>query len=169
MKEQRSMSTIAYSRLTSRRERSNRGSSLSEEPPGIRTWIDAVAALVPAEVLALHGLAVSLATETTGSTTVIVDPGFLAWSFWILLVLAVVLYVVPKVWKTSKWSAPDWARLLLPPLAFVAWTMLQRTTAFDAIWPTLGDTPRVFGAAVLAVLLVLFASLLAKMADETDP
>ena len=48
------MSTLAYAALTSRRERSPQGRTESEASPGVGTYVDTLAALVPAEVLALH-------------------------------------------------------------------------------------------------------------------
>ena len=58
------MSTWAYAALTTKRINSPSGTSTSTSPPGMSTYIDAVAALVPAEVLALHATIFSLTTKT---------------------------------------------------------------------------------------------------------
>ena len=56
------MSTVGYAALSTRRGQGQKGMTTSREPPGIGTWIDAAAALVPAEVLGLHAIILSLAT-----------------------------------------------------------------------------------------------------------
>jgi hypothetical protein len=47
--------------------------------------------------------------------------------------------------------------------------MLQRATAFDAVWSTLGDAPRTVIALFGAVLLGVVAGLLANGADRRTP
>src|ERR687891_1561304 len=103
------MATLAYALRTEQREDSPSGTSASTGKPGSTAWLDAVAALVPAEVLALHALAISQFTEThevseeaevqitepgrapevieevtdeTGVVTTITDPTALKWAFW---------------------------------------------------------------------------------------
>ena len=44
------MSTLAYAALTTKREQSDPKTSTSTSPPGLKTYVDALAALVPAEV-----------------------------------------------------------------------------------------------------------------------
>ena len=157
------MSTLAYAILTTKREEVS-GSSKS-----VTRYVDAVSALVPAEVLSMHGviLAITMKTTQDGKTiTEITDPITLAWAFWGLLILSMVLYVVPRF---SGWDRRDWIRVLIPPVAFVVWTMLQRSTAFDAVCPELGDAPRTVIALFGAVVLGVFATLLAKKADKKDP
>jgi hypothetical protein len=103
----------------------------------------AVAALVPAEVLTAHAAILTFTTMSVNAHdasqgTKITSPTVLAWSFWGLMVVAVLLYVYPT-FKAWDWKR-DLVRMWIPPLAFVAWTMLQKTTAFDAVWPGL-STP----------------------------
>jgi hypothetical protein len=59
--------------------------------------------------------------------------------------------------------------MLIPPLAFVGWTMLLRATAFDAIFPGLAKAPRTVAALFLAVILGRLASIFAQKADQVDP
>jgi hypothetical protein len=131
------MSTLAYAALTTRREQSPAGESVTR-------YVDAVAALVPAEVLLVHGLFISLTTTSSqdsngNPTTTITEPEALWWAFWGLLALSVFLYVVPRIKQWDKKT--DSVRLLIPPIAFLAWAMLQKTTAFDAVWPDLAYAP----------------------------
>jgi hypothetical protein len=164
------MSTLAYAALTTRRDWAARHTSRSTEPPGVGTWVDALAALVPAEVLGLHAIIVSLTTKTedaqAGGGTVITDRTTLAWSFAGLCVLSVALYVVPRLMR-HLWDGLDYVRSLIPLLAFVGWTMLQRTTAFDAVWPD-HTAPRMVIALFLAVALALAAAALGSRTDGQD-
>jgi hypothetical protein len=56
--------------------------------------------------------------------------------------------------------------MLIPAFAFIAWTMVQKSTAFDAWFPGADDAPRYFGAIVATVLLGTLAARLATNADE---
>jgi hypothetical protein len=71
----------------------------------------------------------------------------------------------------SVFSTTDshYIRMAIPPLAFVGWTMLQRATAFDAIFPGMAEAPRTVVALFLGVLLGLVASALAYKADQRQP
>ena len=160
------MSTLAYASLTARREAAPQETSKRESPPGVGSYVDAMAALVPAEVLSLHALILSVTTETKGNTTTIVDGGTLSGAFLGLIVLSVVLYVAPRI---QKWGRLDFVRAAIPPLAFVVWTMLQRATAFDAVAPQLDPAPRTVIALFVAVILGLVAAGLANKADKQPP
>ncbi len=160
------MSTLAYAALTTRRIQGAPGTTTTTAPPGVQTYVDAVAALVPAEVLALHAVVVSLTTSTADSVTRITAPGVLQFAFWALIALSVVLYCAPRLRTRERL---DIVRALIPPLAFVAWTMLQRVTAFDAVFPGLGDPGRTVYALLAAVVLGVVAGLLANSADRTAP
>ena len=58
------MSTLAYAALTARREEASPGTSTTSGAPGMRTFVDALAALVPAEVLSVHAAVLSFTTNT---------------------------------------------------------------------------------------------------------
>lgn len=160
------MSTLAFAAFTNRREEAAAGTSTSKNPPGVSTFIDALAALVPAEVLTLHALILSVTTTTAANVTTITDSATLKWAFGGLIVLSIVLYVVPRL---RNWGMLDYLRVAIPPLAFVGWTMLQRSTAFDAIAPALKDAPRTAAGLFLAVLLGVLAATLASQADKKEP
>lgn len=160
------MSTLAYAALTTKREMATPGTSSSKNPPGVSTFVDALAALVPAEVLTLHALILSVTTTTAANVTTITDPTTLKWAFTGLIGLSIVFYVVPRI---KDWKKLDYLRAAIPPLAFVAWTMLQRSTAFDAVAQGWADAPRTVVGLFLAVLLGLLAATLARKADQMNP
>jgi len=157
------MSTLAYAAITTKREEATPGTSTSENAPGVSTFVDALAALVPVEVLTLHALILAVTTTTAANVTTITDPATLKWAFGGLIALSIVLYVVPRL---RKWEVFDYLRAAIPPLAFVGWTMLQRSTAFDAVAPKLTDAPRTVAGLFLAVLLGVVAAALARKADQ---
>ena len=55
--------------------------------------------------------------------------------------MSIGFYIIPR-WFGGRLDKLDIARVLIPPLAFVGWTMLQRTTAFDAAFPSMMSTQR---------------------------
>lgn len=163
------MSTLAYAAFTTRREQAAPGSSRSGSPPGVGTYVDALAALVPSEVLTLHGVILAVTTgKNPDGSIVITDAQTLRYAFAGLLALSAVLYVATRL-RAGKWDRLDVARMLIPPSAFLGWTMLQRATAFDALFPTVGDAPRTVVALFIGVLLGLLASALAYQADQKPP
>lgn len=159
------MSTIAYAALTSRRDEAPPGTSRAESP-GVGMYVDALAALVPAEVLTLHGLILTATTTRNGDTFAITALGTLRYAFFGLLALAIAVYVAARLMK-HRWENLDYARMFIPPLAFVGWTMLQKATAFDAV-SHLPDAARTVIALFLAVVLGGAATILAYKADALD-
>jgi hypothetical protein len=149
------MSTLAYAQLMTTRDDPSK-----RPPPGLMTYIDIVAALVPAEVLTLHALILSVTTKVKGSDTTITDAQTLSWAFLGLLILSSAFYAAPRLLQKA-WKSPDGIRVVIPPLAFIAWTMLQRATAFDAVFPDMAAAPRTVSALFLAVLLGAVAKWLA--------
>lgn len=179
------MSTLAYNALTKKRQGSPALNDRNNTSiAGVKQYVDAAAALVPAEVLAFHVFALQLTTKTVESegtgqvtgkvdekvttakgenVTVITDPGSLKIVFICLVIGAGALYAIGHL---STWEKADWVRVAIPPVAFVAWTMLQKSTAFDAIAPGVADTSRALIAAGLAVVLGIAARELAFSADK---
>lgn len=162
------MSTLAYAQLTTKRDTAQPGTSADTSAPGVKTYVDSLSALVPAEVLTLHAVIISVTTKVSGEVTKIEDAATLSWAFWGLIILSAVLYATPRL-LAKTWDGLDWLRVLIPPLAFVAWTMLQRATAFDATFPSLTQSPRTVAALFLAVVLGTLATSLAYMADQKQP
>jgi hypothetical protein len=165
------MSATAYGVLSWRRELSPKGKSKKEEAPGVKTYIDVLAALVPSEALTFHALALSATTKTeTNATgvlvTTITNAGALWWAFWGCIVLSVVLYWFGH--GTAAWDRWDFLRVLIPPTAFVGWVMLQKATAFDAVWPNFDQGTRFVVALFVAVVLGGLATWLSDVADKKE-
>jgi hypothetical protein len=162
------MSTLAYAAITTRREQSPANRSTNASAPGLKTYVDAFAALVPAEVLALHAMIITATTETIADATRITSRGTLEVAFFGLAILATALYVVPRL-LDKKWGRLDYLRMIIPPFAFVGWTMLQRSTAFDAVFPTMPQAARTVAALFLGAVVGGLAAALAYQADQQDP
>jgi len=171
------VSTIAYAQLTNAREVSTPGTSTTTGSPGLKTYIDAFAAVVPAEVLTLHALVISVTTQTAQKavttvgakaetvTTILPNAvGTLQVAFWGLVLMSVALYVAPRYFG-GKWDKFDWVRVAIAPLAFFGWTMMQRTTAFDAAFPAMDSIPRTVAALFLGAILGAVTAGLAMKAD----
>src|SRR5687768_15446016 len=127
------MSTLAYAAMTQARVNAPARTSMKTGgSPGVKSYVDALAALVPAEVLAAHATILTFTTSTTGGTVTITKPQALVIAFYGLIALSLILYAGARL-MASKWDKWDWVRMLIPGLAFVGWTMLQKATAFDAV------------------------------------
>jgi hypothetical protein len=148
-----------------RQETAGVNAALIAQSNSSKSYIDSMAALVPAEVLALHAAITALAIKTENGTTTITDPTTLRWAFYALIILSVVFYIAGRRITAQIDKRPDrsdWVRMAIPPLAFIAWMMLQKATAFDAVAPGLGDVPRYTTALLIAAILGLVAANLAK-------
>ena len=160
------MSAVFYGAVTRSREEAP-----AKVPTGTKIYVDALAALVPAEVLALHALVVSVATDHQskgGSTAaVITDSGWLEASFYILLAVSMFLYAIGHFRR--NWDAWDWIRMLLPAGAFAAWCLIQPTSAWDAVAPGMSTAGRIIVGAVAAVVLGAVAAALAGKASDMPP
>jgi hypothetical protein len=161
------MSTFAYATLTKARKDAGSTTRLfSGTGESLYTYLDALAALVPAEVIAAYAVifdATSKDMETNGKTSrVITDPTTLKWSFIALIGTTVILYLVPRLSSLDQW---DIVRVLIPPLAFVGWTMLLPISAFDALGVDLNQGARLAIPVVGSLILGVIASKLAVEAD----
>src|SRR3954447_10365144 len=72
------MSALLYGTVTRKRDEAPRGKSTDAAAPGVKTYVDSLAALVPAEVLLIHGLVLEATTDTKKvggkAVTTITDP-----------------------------------------------------------------------------------------------
>jgi hypothetical protein len=166
------MSTLTYAALTEKRLESQPNESTKGAGPGVSTYVDTLAALVPAEVLTAHAaiLTFTCKTQVTSgeSTTTITEPDTLRLCFWLLLFLSIAIYAVGRALSRS-WDKWDFVRMLIPPLAFVCWTMIQRSTAFDALQFPISDATRSAVAIIGALVLGFGATVLAYQADQRRP
>lgn len=176
------MSTVAFGALTTRREKSDSGTSKSAQPPGLNSYIDILAALVPAEVLAIHAIIISAVTTSDGGQTKITEPGTLRLAFWLLVGLSVVLFLlgrrpaptpadvrqqlgaqVPR-WQRLEWQ--DVIRAGIAPLALTGWTMLEPTSVWNAVDSGMSGGTRMLIALVGAVFLAALTKALASHSDN---
>jgi hypothetical protein len=166
------MSSFAYGALTSKRQSAPSETSLQTNPPGLGTYADTLAALVPAEAILAHAALLELSTDTTGEgtdelTSIITQPGILEVSFWGLLVVATFLFIVGKS-ATWDWSW-DFVRMLIPAAAMAGWMLIQQPSAMDALGVTW--SPEMRGAIAIFAALIGggIAKMLAYKADAADP
>lgn len=164
------MSTLAYAAMTHTRSIAQpRAAAAPSAPSGIGTYVDALAALVPAEVLAAHATILTFTTKTENGTVTITEPQALMAAFYGLIALSIILYVGGRL-MAATWDAWDYVRALIPPLAFVGWTMLQKATAFDAIaGDHMNQALRNIVALIGGVILGLIAAALAYKANAQKP
>lgn len=168
------MSTIAYARLTRRREESRPaepGSTIdaaAEDPdvpsPVGKVTIDTFAALVPAEVLVAHATILQVTTETVDDATKITEKAALEFAFWGLVVASGLVYLIAKAPELHRL---DILRVLIPPVSFVGWTMVQKMTAFDAAF-ALNEAMRIILPVLAALIVAAAASSLAYKGDESS-
>ena len=154
-----------YAQMTTKREMAQPNESTPNAPPGVQYYLDSLAALVPSEVLALHALILTATTEVNDKITTITDGQTLQWSFYALIKMSIGLYVLARR-MAHKWDSWDWARMLIPALSFVGWTMLQRATAFDATGLVLTGAERTVIALFFAVILSIAATGLSYQIDQ---
>jgi predicted lipoprotein with Yx(FWY)xxD motif len=144
------------------------GGEPSKTKETVSHWQDSLAALVPAEVLAFHAVAMTLGTSTSGTgddtTTVITSPNEMTFVFGVLVVVAFLLYLL----GAKSFRLQDFLRASIASVAFVLWTMIQPSTAFDALGWDPSSLIRIMVALVGAVLLGFAANALATKADETN-
>jgi len=128
-------------------------------PAGDNKLVAALAALVPAEILAAHAIivAVTTATDAAGTTT-ITHPDVLKVCFILLLGLTAVLYLIGRG-IPQHWTPIEVLRLLLPCVSFVVWTGLLGTSALSPWIPAgVSHAAVVASAALMAVLIVALSS-----------
>lgn len=181
------MSTMVYGAISAQRQAAPKGKSKDEKSPGLGSYVDVVAALVPAEILAANAALLPVMTSTGkdkagNSITTITEPGTLQLVFWLSIGACLLLYVAAQLTRarkeraaegkgkeTAKWGAANWVRMFIPAGAYVGWTMLQKSTAFDAIAPGMSQSLRLTLAVFAALLLGVFAKALSDQADGQDP
>lgn len=177
------MSTVAFGALTTSREQSDSGTSTSAQPPGMNAYIDVLAALVPAEVLAIHALIIAATvTRGRGGQLLVPDPTTFRWTFWLLVGLTVALFLLGRRpvpapaatrgrargaalrWQNLEWQ--DLIRACVAPASFVCWTMAEPLGVWSAVAPGMSSGMRLLIPMVGAVLLAAVTKALASHADK---
>ena len=150
------MSAFAYGRMVQLRAVPTTTGKTPATLTGTDKLVAAVAALVPAEVIAGHAYLVGRFTTTDAQgTTTITDASALRVALVVLLVLSFVPFVVGR--GRTAWTRPDWVRLFLPPAAFLVWTMLIGTSALTP-WVAgriAADSLAIVGVALGFVLILV--------------
>jgi len=169
------MSTLGYARLTSARESSPKDSGTNDPVTGVSKYIDSISGLVPAEVLALHSVIVTVNTKSnapeiadTGNepgllSDVFTDPAIMVYAFWALLAMTIGLYIVNRY---KDWNKHDYLRMVIPAISFILWTLLQKGSAIDALNLPLSIPARLtialIGSAAVGIAATSFASAAAQ-------
>lgn len=170
------MSTYAYAELTRERVNSSPEPPSTPSRPGVSVFADALAALVPAEILAVHAAIVGFLVVDNGDKGKAIQDssnvGLIA--FYALIGLSVILYLFARKPKQPKnrgdWKSWDWIRALIPGMAFVAWTMIQPLSLFDLVVKDNLDTAaRSIIALLVAVLLGALSAWFADRANKAEP
>jgi hypothetical protein len=162
------MSSLVYGIVTAKRTAAPAGQSQATAAPGMGTYIDTLAALVPAEALALYaGVVIPYSTQAISvhgkNMTVITNTNLLQWSCAGLLALSGLLYLAGR--QQVPFNASDILRFFIPPMAFTAWMLVQNPGVWDIWWPGSSIGERTVIAAFAAVLLGVAAHLLGQQAD----
>jgi hypothetical protein len=141
------MSTLAYSLM--------RESKSGRSKPTTDKYSKALAALIPAEVLVLHEVAVKATTTTkteNGNTVITVtDPNTLFYSGIVLLGLVFLIHFAANV---RDWKKGDLVRMFIPASAFVLWALFQTNSAIDVAFPDLRPAAKLLTASIGAAALI---------------
>jgi Na+/H+ antiporter NhaC len=184
------MSAFVYGVLNAQREAAPPEESKEKEPPGVGTYVDVVAGLVPAEVLAVNAFALEKMTESSSTAggdplTKVMNTGDLKLMFWLSIVMSVVLYLAGERTKAKRevkkteeradvngklqfpWAKLNLLKALIPAVAYVLWAMLQHPSAFDGV-SDLGESTRWIIALFGALGLIALTKVLGDAADKSE-
>lgn len=165
------MSSLVYGIVNAKRAAAPAGESQATVAPAMKTYIDTLAALVPAEALVLYaGIVIPNVTNTVSAdgkkATVISDPNLMGWSCAGLLVLSAALYIVGRYKKNAKLTAWDVPKSLIPPAAFAAWMLIENPSVWSVWWHGSTTAELVVITAFAAVVLGILASALGYQVDQ---
>ncbi len=178
--------SATYALLSAKRQSEDKGKSKDKGAPGVGTYIDVVAALVPAEVLAVNAVLVAKLTDETNGAVSIDNSNAMKLVFWLSVITSLFLYFVTdrvtarkqaqiKEEETTKpvkpvgWLLSDYLRAVVPALAYVVWVMLVKPSPFDSVFPSVAEGTRWVVALFAALALGAVAKLLTDKADRDDP
>lgn len=169
------MSSVVYGALSRKRLEETPHESVREGAPGLRTYVDSLTALIPAEALiVLQTLLPSVSERSTteaASTVAITDTAAAQLLFWGLLVLSVAMYVAGRArsFKPGSITWPDVARALIPPTALFGWLLVEHPELTRVAGVELSNGMRTVSTAFGAAALGTIASLLGIQADNQSP
>ena len=171
------MSVFAYAEMVKQGERRQRArigrtkeTATTTETNGSSTSkiVTAVAALVPAEILAVHAAILGRTTtmDEQGTTTITNAP-VLQWSLPFLLLLAIAIFVFTR--GGSHWGKVDIVRMLIPCVAFLVWMALIGTSALSPWIAKLPQAMRANAPDALFVGAVITAAFLIAINGKVNP
>jgi hypothetical protein len=99
--------------MTRKREEAQPGTSTTSQSPELRTYVDALAAIVPAEVLTAHAAVLTFTTTTDKTLVTIQAEATLFLVFWALTGLSMLLYTTGRL-TASSWDGWGFVRILIP-------------------------------------------------------
>jgi hypothetical protein len=170
-----SMSTTLFARSTSARLATPSGTATDSTDSAVAPFVTAAAALVPAEALIVQVAILQITTTTTKAsesheaTTVITNPDALRFGFWALIGLSAIAYLAGRVSSKQKLRLLDVAGVLIAPAAYIAWSLLQSPSAFDATFTSVTPVTREVAGFVLTGLLVVLAPAFGYTVAKADP
>ena len=145
--------SYAYGSLVNR-AREDAALADAKEETDTNKYVALIAALVPADVLAIHAIVLSLTTTTDDAgTTSITNAGLLGNSFIVLVIVSAALYLLGRGLKEFK--PKDLILLVIPPLSFAAWAALIGTSALTPwVAGVISREALLITATILAVLII---------------
>ena len=177
------MSIVALANRTALRQKTKPSTPEADKPVAKSKYVDILAALIPAEVVAAHAFIISQTTQTkkvdvnpdptkvnNQQVTDILDPAALRVAFIGLVIAIPIIYFATKAGSGARWNWWDALRVAIPTLAFVAWTFLTEPSAFDGFDQTkVGDKTQIVIGVVAALILGALAKLTQDRADAEVP
>ncbi len=162
------MSTLAYASLTNQRFSAEPDKGTNNPQTGVKTYVDALSALVPAEVLAAHAVVINFLYDSKSKFDGHSDAqiGVL---FASMVILSSLLFVAPRLLGGTAWMRGDVVRALIPPAAFVGWSVLQPVSLIDGWCEGIDKQLMSAFVIVLAIVLGVLTSSLANAAAAEPP
>jgi hypothetical protein len=122
--------------------------------------VESLAGLLPADLLAAHGMIVAATTKTipaTGggeATVEVIAATALKWGAVGLIAASFVLFAFGLKKAPTEWSKHEWLQSLIPPISFITWMMLTGTSALTPWLPKLSTPGRTVIGVVLGLIMV---------------
>jgi hypothetical protein len=171
------MSALLFGRSTS--ARLDRPPQAPPDKDGRRdlstSVVNAVAGLVPAEALLLQQVILQFTSTTTKarkghpSTTVVTHGHVLGQTFWALIVVSAVAYLLGRWTSNQALRLLDLAGVAIAALAYVVWSALQSPSAFAAFFTHVSSVDRQVWGSIAAVVLVLLAPAFGYTVAQATP
>jgi hypothetical protein len=118
-------------------------------------------------VLAAHAVILTFTTRKATASgdhgAVVSDPAALILAFVCLVFMSAGFYLVGR--RPARITPDVVVGAALPALAFVAWTMILPTSAFDALAPSMSFAMREVIGVLAAIILPVIGTVLAGMLD----